>query len=124
MSRYLADENIPAPTIQALRAAGFDVVAIAEAAGGSSDDNVLTIARDQGRILLTFDLDMGELTSSAAFLLPPVCCSSGIFPAGCATRPRLSSDSCSARTSPSTTISRSSPENASASGLYQPRANG
>lgn len=61
MSRYLADENIPAPTILAVRAAGFDVVAISETAAGSPDDRVLTIARDQGRILLTFDLDMGEL---------------------------------------------------------------
>lgn len=61
MSRYLADENIPAPTILALRAAGFDVVAISETAAGSPDDHVPTIARDQGRVLRTFDLDMGGL---------------------------------------------------------------
>jgi predicted nuclease of predicted toxin-antitoxin system len=61
VSRYLADENIPAPTVQALRAAGFDVVAIAEVASGATDEQVLTIARDQGRILLTFDLDVGGL---------------------------------------------------------------
>lgn len=37
------------------------MAAIAEIAAGSPDDQVLTIARNQGRILLTFDLDMGEL---------------------------------------------------------------
>jgi hypothetical protein len=43
VSRFLADENIPAPTILALRAAGFDVVAISETAAGSPDDRVLAI---------------------------------------------------------------------------------
>lgn len=61
MNRYLADENIPAPTVQALRAAGFDVAAVSETAPGAPDDQVLIIARDQGRILLSFDLDMGGL---------------------------------------------------------------
>jgi hypothetical protein len=60
-SRYLADENIPAPTILALRSAGFDVAAISEIAAGSPDQRVLTIARDQGRILLSFALDVGAL---------------------------------------------------------------
>jgi predicted nuclease of predicted toxin-antitoxin system len=61
VSRYLADENIPAPTVAALRAAGLDVVAVAAVAAGGSDAEVLTLARDQGRILLTFDLDIGSL---------------------------------------------------------------
>jgi predicted nuclease of predicted toxin-antitoxin system len=61
VNRYLADENIPAPTIQALRAAGFDVAAVSETAPSATDDQVLTLARDQGRILLSFDLDMGGL---------------------------------------------------------------
>ena len=61
MNRYLADENIPAPTVLALRAAGFDVAAISETASGSPDDHVPATARIQGRILRTFDLDMGGL---------------------------------------------------------------
>ncbi|MEX2156696.1 MAG: DUF5615 family PIN-like protein [Gemmatimonadales bacterium] len=61
MSRLLADENIPQPAVQALRAAGHDVQAILEVAAGAPDEHVLATARAQSRILLTFDLDMGQL---------------------------------------------------------------
>jgi predicted nuclease of predicted toxin-antitoxin system len=71
VSRFLADENIPAPTVQALRAAGFDVAAIAEVLPGTPDEHVLAIARDQGRILLTFDLDIGGLIFETRLPAPP-----------------------------------------------------
>jgi uncharacterized protein with PIN domain len=45
----------------ALRTEGFDVLSISELSPGISDDVVLKLARDQGRILLTFDRDYGEL---------------------------------------------------------------
>lgn len=61
MSRLLADENIPQPAVKALRAAGHDVEAILQIAPGASDEDVLATARAQSRILLTFDLDMGQL---------------------------------------------------------------
>ena len=61
MSRLLADENIPQPAVDALRAAGHDVHAVQEGSPGASDEEVLAAARAQSRILLTFDLDMGQL---------------------------------------------------------------
>ena len=71
MSRLLADENIPLPAVNALRAAGHDVQAIQETAPGASDEDVLAAARAQSRILLTFDLDMGHLVFERALGVPP-----------------------------------------------------
>ena len=71
MSRFLADENIPLPAIQALRGAGHDVFAISEEAPGASDEAVLGAARAQSRILLTFDRDMGNLIYERGLPVPP-----------------------------------------------------
>jgi predicted nuclease of predicted toxin-antitoxin system len=57
----VANENVPAGTVAALRAAGFDVLAIDEAHPTVSDRTVIAIARDTGRWLVTFDRDYGEL---------------------------------------------------------------
>jgi predicted nuclease of predicted toxin-antitoxin system len=59
--RLLADENFPLPSIARLRAAGFDVAAVAEEARGATDLDVIRRARDEERILITFDRDFGEL---------------------------------------------------------------
>jgi predicted nuclease of predicted toxin-antitoxin system len=59
--RLLADENIPGDTIRALRAAGHDVFAAAEAAPGAADQVLLDRARSEARVVLTFDRDFGEL---------------------------------------------------------------
>lgn len=61
MSRFLADENIPLSAVRALRSAGHDVRAISEDLPGMPDEHALAEARDQSRIFLTFDLDIGEL---------------------------------------------------------------
>ncbi|QJR36517.1 DUF5615 family PIN-like protein [Gemmatimonas groenlandica] len=53
--RLLADENVPLPSIFALRTAGMDVAAATEDAPGASDREVLARARREGRVLLTFD---------------------------------------------------------------------
>ena len=71
MSRLLADENIPQPAVRALRAAGHDVHAILEDARGAPDEQVLAAARAQSRILLTFDLDMGQLVFERRLGVPP-----------------------------------------------------
>ncbi len=57
----MADENIAAPLVQALREAGNDVTYIAELAPGLTDDVVLSLARRENRLLLTEDKDFGEL---------------------------------------------------------------
>ena len=70
-ARLLADENIPARAIDALRDAGCDVLAIREHARESADGEVLRIAVAQGRILLTFDRDYGELIFRQGHAAPP-----------------------------------------------------
>lgn len=70
-AKLLADENIPARMIDALRAEGFDVLSIQETTPGISDANVLRLAVDQARILLTFDRDYGELIFRQGFA-PPI----------------------------------------------------
>lgn len=59
--RFLADENLPLPSIRLLREAGLDIEAIAEFAAGAADAHVLTHAKKQGQVLVTFDRDFGEL---------------------------------------------------------------
>ncbi len=59
--RFLADENFPGDAVTALRSAGHDVVWVSTVASGVSDVNVLAMAEDARRILLTFDKDFGEL---------------------------------------------------------------
>lgn len=71
MSRLLADENIPQPAVRALRDAGHDVQAILENTPGAPDEDVLAAARAQSRILLTFDLDMGQLVYERRLGAPP-----------------------------------------------------
>ena len=59
--RLLADENVPLPSVDALRAAGYDVASIARESPGLSDPAVLTRALAEDRIIVTFDRDFGEL---------------------------------------------------------------
>lgn len=59
--RLLADENLPRPSIRLLRKAGQDIEAVAELGAGMPDMQVLTHARAQERVLVTFDRDFGDL---------------------------------------------------------------
>ena len=59
--RFLADENFPGAAVIALRDAGHDVASIAMDVPSSSDRDVLARASKDGRVLLTFDKDFGEL---------------------------------------------------------------
>jgi predicted nuclease of predicted toxin-antitoxin system len=59
--RALADENYPAPSVQILREAGHDVVAVAETNPGLTNGDVAETAAGQGRILLTLDKDFGQI---------------------------------------------------------------
>ncbi|HWY07092.1 MAG TPA: DUF5615 family PIN-like protein [Candidatus Acidoferrales bacterium] len=71
---FLADESCAGPVIRALREAGHDVVAIAEVAKGTTDEQVLERALNEKRVLITEDRDFGELVyarglSSAGVIL-------------------------------------------------------
>ena len=59
--RLLADENLPGGVVRALRDACRDVAWIRTSAPGINDDAVLSLARAEGRVLITFDKDFGDL---------------------------------------------------------------
>lgn len=69
--RFLADENVPGNVVSSLRNAGHDVVWVRADMPGCSDQDVLTRAESEARIVLTFDKDFGELAWRAA--LPAAC---------------------------------------------------
>ncbi len=58
---FVADESCARPVVLALRAAGHDVIAIAEIAKGATDEQVLERALKEKRVLITEDRDFGEL---------------------------------------------------------------
>jgi predicted nuclease of predicted toxin-antitoxin system len=68
---FLADENFLGVAVETLRKQGHDVVWIRTHAPGSSDVDVLAMAEEENRILLTFDRDFGELAFQAG--LPAIC---------------------------------------------------
>lgn len=67
----LVNENFPAPSTAALRAAGCDVLAIADAHASLPDPEVLALACAQNRWLITFDRDYGELLFGRQLPAPP-----------------------------------------------------
>ena len=66
--RWLVNENFPAPSVAVLRASGHDVLYIADSHAGDDDADVLALAREEGRWLVTFDRDYGELLLRAIML--------------------------------------------------------
>jgi len=69
--RFLANENFPGSAVTELQMAGHDVVWVRTAAPGSKDEDVLAQAAREGRIVLTFDKDFGELAWQSS--LPASC---------------------------------------------------
>jgi predicted nuclease of predicted toxin-antitoxin system len=59
--RLCANENISEDCVFKLRQNGHDVLWIRESAPGSSDEDVLARAHREGRLLITFDKDFGQL---------------------------------------------------------------
>lgn len=64
--RFLADESCDFAVVRALRAAGFDVVAVAEVAPQADDTEVIEQAVQEARVLLTEDKDFGQLVYAGA----------------------------------------------------------
>lgn len=52
---------MPLPSVDALRAAGHDVISVSRESPGAADPHVLEQARREERLLITFDRDFGEL---------------------------------------------------------------
>ncbi|MEX0714533.1 MAG: DUF5615 family PIN-like protein [Pirellulales bacterium] len=62
MSKFLANENVPTEAVELARENGLDVIWIKEIVPGADDDAVLAISLAEGRVLVTFDKDFGEMT--------------------------------------------------------------
>jgi predicted nuclease of predicted toxin-antitoxin system len=62
--RFLADENCDLTVVRALRAAGHDVLCISQITPRAEDSEVIKLADDEKRILLTEDKDFGQLVHS------------------------------------------------------------
>lgn len=58
---FLADECVGRSIVETMRREGFDVAWVAEECPGADDEEVLSRAVGQGRVLLTLDKDFGEL---------------------------------------------------------------
>jgi predicted nuclease of predicted toxin-antitoxin system len=69
--RILANENVPRAVVVALRDADHDVVWVREAMMGAADSAVLAQAQIEQRVVLTADLDFGEL--AFRYGLPATC---------------------------------------------------
>lgn len=70
---FLADMGVSTSTILHLRAQGHDAVHLRELGlERLSDTAILDKARQEGRVVLTFDLDFGDLMASGCHSLPSV----------------------------------------------------
>lgn len=62
MIRFLLDANLSPQTAKFLRSLGFDTKSITEEKlGYFTDQEVVKLAKRQKRIIITFDLDFGEI---------------------------------------------------------------
>jgi len=64
--RFLADESCDFAVVRAMRAAGHEVVAVAETEPGALDEAVINRAALERLILLTEDKDFGQLEFAGA----------------------------------------------------------
>jgi predicted nuclease of predicted toxin-antitoxin system len=64
--RFLADESCDFAVVRALRAQGHDVAAVVETSRGARDVEVIRLAQEEHRVLLTEDKDFGQLVHADA----------------------------------------------------------
>lgn len=70
--RWLIDECVDASLVSRLRAAGHDVVYMAEVAPAAGDAQVQVRAQEERRVLLTEDKDFGDLVFRRGRSIPGV----------------------------------------------------
>jgi predicted nuclease of predicted toxin-antitoxin system len=71
--RFLADVGISRSTAAELRLREHDVVHLSEVGlHRLLDEEILRLARREQRVILTFDLDFGDLLAAGAYALPSV----------------------------------------------------
>jgi len=71
--KFLADMGVSVSTVRSLREAGHDSVHLRDQGLLKMEDaHILDKARSEGRIVLTFDLDFGDLLAASGEKLPSV----------------------------------------------------
>lgn len=59
--KFLADESLESRIVLFLRDKGYDILAISEVTPSIKDTEVLKIARNENRVIITNDKDFGDL---------------------------------------------------------------
>jgi predicted nuclease of predicted toxin-antitoxin system len=59
--KLLANENFPVSSVKVLMNAGYDIIAVGQDFAGILDSEVIELAINQHRTIITFDRDYGEL---------------------------------------------------------------
>jgi predicted nuclease of predicted toxin-antitoxin system len=71
--KFLADMGVSATVVRELRTAGHDAIHLEELGLRTlSDIDIFHMARDQGRVVLTFDLDFADIAVATDASLPSV----------------------------------------------------
>jgi predicted nuclease of predicted toxin-antitoxin system len=62
MARFKTDENLPLEVADLLRAHGYDALTINDQRmSGASDPNIAEVCQQEGRTLITLDLDFADI---------------------------------------------------------------
>ena len=70
-TRLLADMNISPKTVDALQQRGWDVIRVSQVLPmDASDDEILALARREGRVVITQDLDFSALLALSGYDQP------------------------------------------------------
>jgi predicted nuclease of predicted toxin-antitoxin system len=60
--RFKTDENIPSEAVAVLRHAGHDATsAVEQSLGGQPDGSIASVCREEGRALITPDMDFSDI---------------------------------------------------------------
>lgn len=60
--KFIADENISPETIEFIRKLGYDIIDVYQAnLSGFKDSEIVDFAEKNNRIIISFDLDFGEI---------------------------------------------------------------
>ena len=59
--KYIADENIPLVVVTELKKKGLDIESTSETKRGLTDSEILKLAYEKNKIVITFDKDFGQL---------------------------------------------------------------
>lgn len=68
--KFLANENVPTASVTLLKSNGFDITAIGLEYAGISDEEVMHIAIQEDRTIITYDSDYGELIFKKGYKPP------------------------------------------------------